>query len=76
MLFFANIIFNPSIEDTVRGIQADGSVPNVPDTRAWAEKLVELWAAIEQHWKAITATQQKYASSHMKPCVFEVSDRV
>jgi hypothetical protein len=46
--FFAKNNFHPSIEATVGAILADGSIPDVPDAKVWAEKLVELWAAIER----------------------------
>jgi hypothetical protein len=42
MLFFAKKGFHHSIEATVRAIVANGSVPNVADAKAQAEKLVEL----------------------------------
>ncbi len=74
--FFAEKGFHPSIEATVRAIPADGSVPDVPDDKARAEKLVELWAAIEQRWKEVTATQQKYTDRCTKPREFEVGDMV
>jgi hypothetical protein len=48
--FFAEKGFHPSIEAIVRAIPADRSVPDVPDAKARAEKLVELRAAIEQRW--------------------------
>jgi hypothetical protein len=38
--FFAEKAFQPSIVATVRAVQADGSVPNVPDAKAQTEKLV------------------------------------
>ncbi len=47
MPFSAEKGFYLSIEATVQAILAKGSVPNVPDVKAWAEKLVELQAAIE-----------------------------
>jgi hypothetical protein len=74
--FFAEQGFHPSIEATVRAIPADRSVPDVPDAKARAEKLVELWAAIEQRWKKVTATQRKYADRCTKPREFEVGDKV
>jgi hypothetical protein len=37
---------------------------------------VELQAAIEQHWKEVTATQWRYANQCTKPCEFEVSKKV
>jgi hypothetical protein len=58
-LFFAGKGFHRSIEATVRAILADGSVRDVPDAKAQAEKLVELRAAIEQRWKEVIVTQRK-----------------
>ncbi len=75
-LFFAEKGFNPSIEAIVPGIPAYRSVPDVPDEKTWAEKLEELWAAIEQRWKKVTASQQKYTDKYTKPCKFEVADMV
>jgi transposase InsO family protein len=40
--------FNPSIEATVQAVPANRSVPDVPDAKAQADRLVELRAAIEQ----------------------------
>jgi transposase InsO family protein len=74
--YFAENGFHPSIEATVRAILADGSVPDVPNVKARAEKLVELRAAIEQRWKAVTATQWKYANRRTKPREFEVGNMV
>ncbi len=48
----------------------------MPDAKAQAEKLVELWAAIEQRWKEVTATQRKYADRCTKPREFAVGDMV
>jgi hypothetical protein len=39
-LFFTENGFHLSIKATVGAILADGSVPDVPDAKAWAEKLV------------------------------------
>jgi hypothetical protein len=47
--FFTEKGFHLSIEATVQAILADQSIPTVPDTKAQAEKLVKLWATIEQH---------------------------
>jgi hypothetical protein len=76
MPFFTIKGFHPSIEATFRAITADRSVPDVPDAKAWAEKLVELWAAIEQCWKEVTATQRKYSDRSIKPRELKVSDMV
>ncbi len=76
MLFIAEKGLNPSIEATFRAIPADKSIRNVHNGKAQAEKLVELWAAIEQRWKEVTATQWKYADRHIKPHEFEVGDMV
>jgi hypothetical protein len=40
--FFAEKCFYLSLKATVWAIPADGSVPDVPDAKAQAEKLVEL----------------------------------
>jgi hypothetical protein len=45
--FFAEKGFQPSIEATVWATLANESVPDVPDARARAGKLVDLQAAIE-----------------------------
>jgi hypothetical protein len=74
--FFAEKGFHPSIEATVLAILADGSVSDMPDVKVRAEKLVELQAAIEQHWKKVTTTQRKYADRRTKPREFAVSDMV
>jgi hypothetical protein len=76
MLFFAEKGFHRSIEATVWSIPGNGAVPDVPDMKARAEKLVELRAAIEQRWKEVIMTQQKYANRRTKPRVFEVGDMV
>ncbi len=39
---------HPSIKTTIWAIPADGSISDMLDTKAQAEKLVELWDAIEQ----------------------------
>ncbi len=44
--FFTEKGFHPRIEATVRAIPADRFVPDMPDEKARAEKLVELQAAI------------------------------
>jgi hypothetical protein len=46
MPFFAEKSFHPSIEATIWAFLANGLVPDVPDPKAWAEKLVEHWAAL------------------------------
>jgi hypothetical protein len=46
--FYAEKGFHPGIEATVQAIPADGTVPDVPDAKARAERLVELRTAIEQ----------------------------
>jgi hypothetical protein len=66
-LFFAEKGSHPRIEATVWAVPADGYVPDVPDAKAKAEKLMELCTAIKQCWKEVTATQRKYADSHTKP---------
>jgi hypothetical protein len=58
-LFFTETCFYPSIKATVQAIPANGFVYDVPDAKAWVENSVELWAAIEQRWKEVVATQQK-----------------
>jgi hypothetical protein len=68
--------FYCSTEATVRAILASGSIPDVPDAKAGAEMLVELWAAIEQRVKEVTTTQRKYADRPTKPREFEVGDMV
>ncbi len=74
--FYAEKGFHPSMEATVQAIPADGTVPDVPDAKACAERLVELRTAIEQRWKEVTATQRKYADRRTKPREFEVGDMV
>ncbi len=76
MLFFAEKGFHLSIKATVRAIPADESVPDVHDVEARAEKFVELRVAIEQRWKDVATTQQKYAYRRTKPREFEVGDMV
>lgn len=48
----------------------------MPDAWAIVDQLVELWAAIKQRWKKVTAPQWKYAIRSIKPCEFAVSDMV
>jgi hypothetical protein len=74
--FYAEKGFHPSIEATVQAIPADGTVPDVPDARAHADRLVELRAAIEQRWKEVTTTQRKYADRRTRPREFAVGDMV
>ncbi len=74
--FYAEKGFNPSIEATVQTIPTDGTVPDVPDAKTRAERLVELRTAIEQRWKEVTVTQRKYADRRTKPREFEVGDMV
>ena len=74
--FYAEKSFHPSIEATVQAIPADGSVSDVPDAWARADRLVELRAAIEQRWKEVTATQRKYADKCTKPRKFTIGDMV
>jgi hypothetical protein len=66
-IFFAEKGFHPSIQATVWVSPADRYMHNVPDVNTWVEKLLELWAAIKQHWKEVTTTEQKYAARHTKP---------
>ncbi len=68
--------FHPSIEATVEAIPADKTVPDVPDAKARAKRLVELRTAIEQRWKEVTATQRKYADRRTIPHEFAVGDMV
>jgi hypothetical protein len=56
MLYFAEKVFHTSICASVWAILANGSVTDMPDTKSWAEKLVELWAAIKQYWKKVSTT--------------------
>jgi hypothetical protein len=56
-----------SIEVTVWAITANRSVPYVPDVKARAGTLVELWASMKQHWKEVTMGQQKYIDRRTKP---------
>ncbi len=74
MPFFAKKGFNPSIEATDLAIPADRFDLDMPDAKARAEKLVELWAVIEQCWKEVTTTQWKYAERHTQPSEFKVGD--
>jgi hypothetical protein len=76
MPFFAEMGFHPSIEATVQAIPADGSVHNVLDAKVRAEKLVELWAALELYWTKVTVTPKKYADRCTRLCEVEVSDMV
>ncbi len=74
--FYAEKGFYPSIEATVHAIPADGTILDVPNTRVRADQLVKLWAAIEQHWKEVTAMQRKYVDKHTKPREFVIGDMV
>ncbi len=75
-LFYAEKGFHPSIEATVQAIPANGSVTDLPDVMARTEHLVELRITIEQRWKKVTVTQQKYANRRTKHRQFEVGDMV
>jgi hypothetical protein len=55
--FYAKQMVLPNIEEAVREIPADGSVPDVPDSKARAEKMVELCAFLEKRWREATTTQ-------------------
>jgi hypothetical protein len=46
--FYEEQMVHPNIEEVVREIPADGSVPDVPDSKALAEKMVELCAFLEK----------------------------
>ncbi len=74
--FYAEKGFHPSIEATIQDIPADRIVLDLPDARARADRLVDLWAAIEQCWKKVTATQRKYADRRTRPPEFAVGDMV
>ncbi len=74
--FYAEKGFHPSIEATVQAIPADGTVLDVPDAWARADRLVELRAAIEQRWKKVIATQRKYADRRTRPREFAIGDMV
>ncbi len=76
MPFFAKNGFYPSIKATVWAILPDRSVPYVLNMQAREEKWVELWAAIEQHWKYATVTQRNYTDRCTKHCKVEVGDMV
>jgi hypothetical protein len=68
--------FHSSIEATVQAILVDRFILEGPDVQAHADPLVELRAAMKQRWKAVTATQLKYADRCMKPLKFAVGDMV
>jgi hypothetical protein len=72
MDFHAKKGFYASIEDTVLAILGDESVLDLLDARAWADRPVELQVAIEQQWKKVTATQQKYSNRNIKHYVFTI----
>jgi hypothetical protein len=74
--FYAERMVHPSIEEALRVIPADGSVPDVPNAKARAEQMVELRAFLEKRWREATATQRKYADRHTKPREFAVGDMV
>ncbi len=51
MPFYAERMVYPNIEEAVRKIPADRSVPDVPDAKARAEQIVELRAFLEKRWR-------------------------
>jgi hypothetical protein len=76
MPFYAERMVHPNIEEAVREILADGSVPDVPDAKARADQMVELCTLLERRWREATATQRKYANRRTKPSKFAVGDMV
>ncbi len=74
--FYAERMVHPSIEEAVRDILVDGSVPDVPDAKAWAEQMVELCAFLEKRWREATSMQRKCADRRTKPCEFAVGNMV
>jgi hypothetical protein len=74
--FYAERMVHPNIEEAVREIPTDGSVPDVPDAKARAEQMVELRVFLEKCWQEATATQRKYADRRLKPRQFALGDMV
>jgi hypothetical protein len=74
--FYAEWMVYPSIEEAVRDVLDDRSVPDVPDAKARAEQMVKLRAFLEKRWREATVTQQKYADRRTKPRKFTVGDMV
>jgi hypothetical protein len=74
--FYVEQMVHPSIEEAVRNVPVNGSVPDVPDAKTWAEQMVELRAFLEKRWREATATQRKYADRHTKLHEFAVGDMV
>jgi hypothetical protein len=74
--FFAENGFHPSIEATIHDVPVGRSVLDVPDAKAQAERLAEFRAAVEQRWRMVSATQQKYADRRTKPHEFQADDVV
>jgi hypothetical protein len=74
--FYAEKAHHPELSECIREVQADCSVPDVPDTCARAQKVLEISAVLERRWNKATAIQRKYADRHTKPRDFAVSDMV
>ncbi len=55
------------MSECIREVPADGSVPDVPDARARAQRVLEIRAVLEKRWKEATATKRKYADRCTKP---------
>jgi hypothetical protein len=54
--FYAAKGIQHSIKAAMQVFPAYGSVPDVPNIRACAKQLMELWAAVKQRWKEATTT--------------------
>jgi hypothetical protein len=74
--FYAEKTHHPGLSECIQEVPIDGSVPNVSDARARAQKVIEIRAVLEKRWKEATATQQKYADKRMKPRESAVGDMV
>jgi hypothetical protein len=62
--------------ECISEVPADGSVPDVPDERARAQRVLEICYILEKCWKEARATQCKYANRRTKPRKFAVGNMV
>jgi hypothetical protein len=74
--FYAAKAHHPEMSECIREVPADGSVPDVPDARARAQRVLEICVVLEKRWKEATATQRKYTDRRTKPQEFAVGDMV
>jgi hypothetical protein len=65
--FYAEKAHHPEMSECIRDVPADGWVPDVPNARTRAQRVLVIRAVLEKRWKEATATQRKYADRRTKP---------